>query len=334
MIEDATLERLGLLTGLSAFSREEVRAAFRTFEVGPGEALLAEGETDRSMLILLEGELVVSLGGLEISRIHPGQTAGEMALFGTFDRRAATVTTLTEARALLIDDEGIKYLRLKGNPVARLLEVRALGTISHRLRDTNEDIARMATSGPVEAPRARGFLSRVATALGISGDLPRTPPPDPVEALRSTPGFVGRDPEILASIAARLDVMAIPMGDTIIEEGSPAKDAYIVASGRVGVFRTIAPGRTLRLASLGPGYAFGQVALADDGLRSATCRALEPLYLLHIPGDVYHALVLENSPEGRTFRRGMVDGLSLQLRLANEHLLTLHEDRGGIERRG
>ena len=99
--------------------------------------------------------------------------------------------------------------------------------------------------------------------------------------------------------------------------------AYIVAEGRVGVYCQVTPERSERVATLGPGHVFGQVALADSRGRTATCRALEPVYLVRIPGDVYRALETETSPEGRAFRRGMIDALSVQLRLANEHLLTL-----------
>jgi hypothetical protein len=64
-------------------------------------------------------------------------------------------------------------------------------------------------------------------------------------------------------------------------------------------------------------------ALADARTRTATCRAIEPCYLVRIQGTVFRQLEIENSPEGRAFRRGLIDALSVQLRLANEHLLTL-----------
>lgn len=329
MVDPRDIERTGLFVGLAEQHRGEALAAFRTFKVGAREDLLAEGEPDRSMLVVIEGELSVTLGGVELARLGRSETAGEMTLFGSFDRRAATVTTLTPASLLLLDEQGVKYLRVQNNPLARTLEIRALRTIAKRLRDTNGAIADLAPGQPVEPVRTRGLFGRLATALGVGGDLPRRGAPRALDVLRATPGFMGRDDEVLQNLAARLEVIAVPMGETVIAEGQKGDDAYIVAEGKVGVYCTLTMGRVERVAILGAGHAFGQVALGDTRARSATCRAVEPLYLLRIPGDVYRTFEGEHTREGRMFRRGMIDGLSVQLRLANEHLLSLKGRHAG-----
>jgi CRP-like cAMP-binding protein len=327
MIEVRDIERTGLFVGLSEQRRSEALAAFKTFEVGPGEELLVEGENDRGMLVVVDGELAVSLGGVELARIGRGETAGEMTLFGSFDRRSATVSTVTSSRLLLLDDEGLKFLRLQENPLARELETRALRTIARRLRDTDVRIAENAAGEPVEPRKQRGLFSRLATALGVSGDLPSKSPPQALEVLKATPGFMGRDEETLRAIATKLDLVAAPVGEPIVEEGKRAEDAFIVAEGKVAVYCSVSGERAERVATLGPGHVIGHVALTDARVRTATCRALEPVYLLRIPGAVYRQYELDQTPEARTFRRGMIDALSIQLRLANEHILGMADRR-------
>lgn len=323
MIEREEIERHEIFERLSDARRAEALVAFKTFELGPGEDLLVEGEADRGMVIILEGELAVSLGGVELARLVPGDSAGEMTLFGSFDRRSATVSTVVGTRLLVLDEQGLKYLRMKDSPLAQELEARTIRVIAQRLRDTDARIQLHAAGEPLERRKPRGLFSRIATALGVGEGLPDGAPPSALEVLKSTPGFAGRDEALLENIAATLEMVAVPLGETVVEEGKRGEDAFVVAQGRVGVFCTVGEDRVERVATLGPGHVIGQVALADSEVRTATCRALEPVYLLRIPGEVYRRFEGEPSPEARAFRRGMIDALSIQLRLANEHLLSL-----------
>src|SRR2546423_11905996 len=63
-------------------------------------------------------------------------------------------------------------------------------------------------------------------------------------------------------------------GETIVKEGEQAVAFFIVANGRVEVVQSTGS-KTQRLAELGPGDCFGEMALLDGGARSATARALE-----------------------------------------------------------
>lgn len=322
-MDPGEIERTGLLEGVASEQRSEALAAFKAYEVGPGEVLLEEGESDRSMLVVVDGELEVSLGGVPLARLGRGDTAGEMTLFGSFDRRSATVTSRTAARLLVLDEEALRYLRLAENPVARTLEKRAIRAIANRLRETDQRIAGRASGEPYKPGNPRSLLGKIGKVLGVGAETPRGPAPQLVDVLRATHGFAGREEEVIRGVAARLQLVPFAAGDTIVEEGGVAEDAYIVAEGRVGVYCNVGTDRFERVATLGPGHVFGVVALTDARVRSATCRALEPCYLVRIAGGVFRELEAELTPEGRAFRRGLIDALSVQLRLANEHLLTL-----------
>lgn len=322
MIDRAQILALPLFEGLEGEELSVALAAFRSFEIGPGEVLMEEGEPDRSMMVVVDGELSVSLGGVELARIGPGEVVGEMAMFGTFDRRSATIRTLGTATALLIlDEDALRFLRVQDNPMARSLESVALQTVAHRLRELDFVIAQTA-EGQEELPRPKGgIFGRLATAFGAN--RPAGAPPAAIEVLRATSGFSGRDPVVLQNIASRLQVVMAGANQPIIEEGTSGDDAFILAEGKVGVFCRTMSGKVQRVAVLGPGHIFGHVSLTDTRVRTATCTALEPVYLLRIPGAVFRHFLTEQTPEGRAFRRGVIDALSSQLRLANEHLLAM-----------
>ncbi len=65
-----------------------------------------------------------------------------------------------------------------------------------------------------------------------------------------------------------------PAGRLLFNEGQAADAAYIIESGAVEIFVEFAGERT-RLAVLGPGEIFGEMALVDDAPRSAAARILE-----------------------------------------------------------
>lgn len=322
-IDRSQIVNLDMFQGIEGEELSVALAAFRSFAVGAGEVLLEEGEADRSMLVVVEGELAVSLGGVELARVGPGEVVGEMALFGTFDRRAATVTTLVgPTRLLIMDEEALRYLRVQDNPMARNVEIVALQTVARRLRELDFLIAQTA-EGQEDLPRPdRGLMGRLAAAFGV-GNRPAGAPPQALEVLMATSGFAGRDPQILARIAAHLVVVMAGKNEAILQEGTLGDDAFVIAEGKVAVYCKTSTGRVQRVAVLGPGHMFGHVSPTDAKVRTATCAALEPVYLLRIPGPVFRQYLTESSAEGRTFRRGIIDALSSQLRLANEHLVAM-----------
>ncbi|GDX79941.1 hypothetical protein LBMAG42_17520 [Deltaproteobacteria bacterium] len=330
MSDPRIFERSGLLHGLSDVDRDEAQAAFRAFDLGPGEELLMEGESDRSLCYVVEGHLVATQNGAKLGRIGPGETVGEMAMFGSLDRRAATVVSESVVRLLLLDDEGLRFMRMRDNPVVQRLESQAMRTIAMRLRAADLRIGALAEGEVVRERTGRGLLSRLASSLGLAGARPKTPMPKSANVLRNTPGFAMRDEAALERLAARFQVIPMAQGETVLHEGEYGDEAFIVAEGRVAVYRSVDEDRVERVAELGPGHVIGAVALADQGGRSATVRAVQPTWLLRITHDDYRALEADMGAEGRAFRRGMIDALSAQLRLANEHVVRLSGRWGSV----
>lgn len=64
-------------------------------------------------------------------------------------------------------------------------------------------------------------------------------------------------------------------GEVIVKEGEQAVSFYLIRSGRAEVVKGADAGSPKVLATLGPGDFFGEMALLDNYLRSASVRALK-----------------------------------------------------------
>ena len=101
--------------------------------------------------------------------------------------------------------------------------------------------------------------------------------------LRRVPLFEGLEQPHLKALAEKTTERSFKKGEVLFFEGEPGDALYIVNTGTVKVYRVAEDGREKTLALLGAGEFFGEMALLDEGPRSAIAETLEPceLYLLH-----------------------------------------------------
>ncbi|HEX2041427.1 MAG TPA: PIG-L family deacetylase [Acidimicrobiales bacterium] len=91
-----------------------------------------------------------------------------------------------------------------------------------------------------------------------------------------------------------IDVNWFPPGVTIVEQGEPPSSLYLVLSGQVDVIQETGDGAQQWLARLGPGEFFGELAIAQGGVRTANVVAV----------DAVTCLVLSPSPPTAFAGRG------------------------------
>ncbi|HEU0028133.1 MAG TPA: cyclic nucleotide-binding domain-containing protein [Ktedonobacterales bacterium] len=88
---------------------------------------------------------------------------------------------------------------------------------------------------------------------------------------------------------------AYPAGAGIVWQGQrPGVGLFVVLAGRAQVTQVEEDGAARMLTELGPGEMFGEMALLDEGPRSATVMALEPTIALIIPIFDFRAALARN----------------------------------------
>jgi len=99
--------------------------------------------------------------------------------------------------------------------------------------------------------------------------------------------------EEAAQVAGEMRPMTVEPGEDIVREGAPADKFFIVVDGEVEVLRDI-DGEERRLATMGKGQFFGEIAILRDMPRSATVRALTRVTLLAMERDTFRNLVAQS----------------------------------------
>jgi CRP/FNR family cyclic AMP-dependent transcriptional regulator len=107
-----------------------------------------------------------------------------------------------------------------------------------------------------------------------------------VDLLRDVPLFSGCSQKEIGQICALADEIYQPDGTTLIQEGTKAREFFVLVEGTVVVRRN---GR--KLCTLGNGDFFGEIALIANTPRSATVRATSRVRLLVITGQSFQRLL-------------------------------------------
>jgi CRP/FNR family transcriptional regulator len=137
-----------------------------------------------------------------------------------------------------------------------------------------------------------------------------------MELLARVPVLSTLDADDLERIAELAVPRQFEPGQVVFREGDASDTCYIVRSGRARAVREHSGGRTLTLATFGPGEFFGELALFEDERRSATVEAIEPTDVVAVLGPDMRRLMVEHP--GISAR--LVIALGRRLRETNERL--------------
>ncbi|MBW2459617.1 MAG: EAL domain-containing protein [Deltaproteobacteria bacterium] len=109
-------------------------------------------------------------------------------------------------------------------------------------------------------------------------------------------------------------------GSTVFREGEPGSCAYLIERGVVEI-SALKNGEPYRLALLGEGDLFGEMALIDDELRTATATATEPAELVAISRDYFRERCDKADPILNVFLHVILERFRAthQVRLQGDH---------------
>jgi len=104
----------------------------------------------------------------------------------------------------------------------------------------------------------------------------------------------------LRRIARLADPDDVKEGETLVSEGQQGKELFVIMSGRATVTRK---GR--KVATLGPGDYFGELAVLNPAPRTATVKANTPMEVLIVSGRELGVLLAEVPVVARKLLAGM-----------------------------
>ena len=112
-----------------------------------------------------------------------------------------------------------------------------------------------------------------------------------VEFLLTTTIFRNLTPAELTQVASILQVMEVPGGKCIFEEGEEGDAWYVVYQGEVVVTKKMPLGPSHDIAHLVKGDCFGEMAILDDSPRGAGVSTTLTSILLRFPRGAFEALL-------------------------------------------
>lgn len=138
------------------------------------------------------------------------------------------------------------------------------------------------------------------------------------ELLAGSAFFAETPADVLGLISASGETKNLQRGDVLFNEGDTPEFMYIVLSGRIAIAIGNRPldSRESMLALMERGDLFGELALLDNGKRSAMARAIEPSSVLQIP----YLIVRKHLQSNPSMLWGVTKLLATRLRVMDEVL--------------
>lgn len=128
--------------------------------------------------------------------------------------------------------------------------------------------------------------------------------------------FSQMSPVELNAAARYFGVNKIARDETVFDEGDIGAFMCIVHSGWIAVIKANQNEELVEVATLGPGRAFGEMAVLDGEHRSATCKAAEDSVLLTLSKEALDKMLEEHPRIGARVIRSISVSLSRRLRMA------------------
>ena len=136
-----------------------------------------------------------------------------------------------------------------------------------------------------------------------------------IDVLRRIPLFEHLTYREQNEVLAVAQTRTIPSGATVVREGDPGGDLFVLLEGQVSVEQGGLP-----IAVVRAGGHFGEMGLVDAGPRSASVRALEPLRAMVIPRAAVLLLMQREPSLAVKLLWAFVQVLSQRLRATNSEL--------------
>jgi sulfate permease, SulP family len=240
-------------------------------------------------------------------------------------KEGATIVIIDLKRVTDIDTTGVRFLvqvndaLIKQGRFLLLSSVEEQGRLGHFLRDMGALAA--VTKGRVfvdsdqalEWAEDRLILSELGD-VELGAEFP----------YGQLDIFADLNEAELAVVKDMLSRRVYAKGETVFREGDPGQQLFVIAKGEASV-RIRPPGATrdIRLVTFSAGTVFGEVALLDTEVRSASVQADGELVCYVLEHDVFQQISISHPGIAMTLLRNLGRELSNRLRRANRVIFQL-----------
>jgi CRP/FNR family transcriptional regulator, cyclic AMP receptor protein len=304
------LETVSLLASVPLFEGRdendllELARVLRRRKSAQGEVLWRRGDHARELLLVVEGEVTVSLpapGGrmVEIAKAGPGDVLGEIGVLEGGEH-TMTVRASEPTVVLALSRHDFAALLTRPDPTSFELKRRLAAQFTARLRNQLEQLARSMGDGPLVAARPVAPLE----------------PSDPPDSryLSQLATFHDFDPVALWGFLTSGSYAMCPPGSMLLAEGEPSAACYLTINGAVEKV-LIRGNQRVRVGLAGPGKAFGYESLIDRGPCPVTAITRERTLLLVLPRDPFEQLYNRNDTIARLRLEVLLRDLAATVRL-------------------
>ena len=293
----AVLAGSPLFADLDHSERAELAAMLRPFAIETGKALFRRGTPADRTYLVTGGRVAVHLSdeatAVPLSVAEPGSVLGATGLAGTM-LHSRTAVALEPVTGFELDTGDFRIRSRLGAPLAH----KVLGRLARDLCATiRAGLDAVSDDRELEAGRRH--------AAGPD----RRPEPARLELLRHCAFFEGFEDDDLQGLLDHMAERHLAGGDVVFAAGAPGDALYVVAAGTIEVSLG-RDARRVRVAVLGPGKVFGEIALVDGGPRSATCAAVGDAAVLRLGADAFAALAEARSPLSLRILEALIANLS------------------------
>jgi CRP-like cAMP-binding protein/HEAT repeat protein len=250
----------------------EVISEMKEKTVRTGTVIIEEQMQNSSLFLLLEGELKVEKQGRQVGTLIAGSYFNELPLLDN-GICMETVTSISSAKILELTYETL-YSIIKGDID---ISWNIMSVVNKKLRQTLEQVKEQGEQVPMDT----ADINEISEDLLLNNEVDKSII-DRILILFKVDLFKNLQQKDLIVLAHLLEDVEYKKGNDIVVYGESGTSFYAIVKGKVKVHK-----QGTQLAVLREGDYFGEMALIDGGLRTASVTALESCTCVRIERDEF-----------------------------------------------